>query len=127
VRRRAMVEVFRWLRSLAVGDLDGVLETLREWALGEEPSDVEGVVWTLSRLEQMSKAYGEEGHTGVLTDTAARHAKFTDFKRVNDGLWFIKQTLVDPDGHNDWIAAIRVERAGESLRLMLESLGPVER
>ncbi len=125
VRRRAMVEIFRWIRALAVGDLDTVLETLREWALGEEASDVEGVVWTLPRLEALGKAYGEDGHKGLLTETAARHAKFTEFTRVSDGVWLVKQTLVDPDGHNDWIAAIRVERSGENLRLMLESLGPV--
>ncbi len=125
VRRRAMVEVFRWLRSLAVGDFELVLETLREWALGEEPSDVEGAAWTLARIEALGKAYGEEGHTGLLTDTSARHARFTDFKRVSDGVWSIKQTLVDPDSHNDWVAAIRVERVGAQQRLMLETLGPV--
>lgn len=125
VRRRAMVEVFRWLRALSVGDVETVLEMLREWALGEEPSDVEGAAWTMARLEASSRAYGDEGHSGLLTDTGARHARFTEFTRVNDGAWLIKQTLVDPDGHNDWIAAIRVERVGESLRLMLESLGPV--
>lgn len=124
VRRRAMVEVFRWLRSLAVGDLEMVLETMREWALGEEPADLEGASWNLARIEALSKAYGEEGHTGLLTDTGARHAKFTEFSRVN-AAWLIRQTLVDPDGHNDWVAVIHVERAGENLRLMLESLGPI--
>jgi hypothetical protein len=129
IRRRAMVEVFRWLRSLAVGDLEMVLETLREWAMGEEPSDVEGAAWTMARIEALSRAYGEEGHTGLLTDTGARHAKYTKFSRVDhagdSATWLIEQTLVDPDGHNDWVALIRVERVGDGLRLMLESLGAV--
>jgi hypothetical protein len=41
-------------------------------------------------------------------DPSARHPEFTRLE-TSEGLWKIEQTLVDPDGHNDWMLELEAD------------------
>lgn len=118
-------EVFRLVRALASGDFEAALEIVNLGGL-----DDQGEAWTVERFEGLAAEYAVE-HSRLLTTHAARGTENThwDRTRESEGVWSIEQTLVDPDGHNDWSLKLNVllketrEHGHPILRLL--SLGPV--
>jgi superfamily II RNA helicase len=136
LRRKAMNDVFSFLRLLATGEFAETVALLAAWsgtgaAAGGAPSvatDADGEAWTEKRLQDLAQEYGSSGHSSLRTDPGARHAKHTRID-TSSALWRIEQRMVDPEEHNDWelVFTFDSEKAmeGES-RLQLLKLGPVE-
>ncbi len=112
MRIRIMNEVFRFVRAFATGDLEEAIAVLGAWRGGGEPTDREGALWTVARLEDVIKAYKEAGHSRLRTDTEARRAHNTRIQEdgaQENGNWRIEQTLVDVDAHNDWQLVVTMD------------------
>ena len=93
IRTRA----FAFLRAWSIGRDEAALETL------DAPDDAEGRPWTPERLKAARDAYAAE-HGAVRLDPEARNLRHTHVAPSDDGArWIVQQTLVDPDGFNDWI------------------------
>ena len=113
--------VFTFLRGLVIGDWDEALAVL---ASGE---DALGEMWTAGRLREAVGGHAV-GHQRISLDPEARNARHTYVTVSEDKReWRVQQMLVDPEGHNDWVAEFRggpcgVEGAGEPL-LRLGRLG----
>ena len=132
-RIRVMNEVFRLLRTLAIGDFESSMTILSGWAAEGPPmafaTDGE-MPWNEDRLKKTGVDYAEAGHTGLRTDPAARASQLTSIAKTDDR-WLIEQTLCDPDGHNDWhmkiefdLAASRAKEGQLVLRLLaIEPIG----
>ena len=130
--------VFTFLRGLVIGDFEaarGVLADMepRGDAAGNEAAgrrngesatdaavavsaarplgDSEGNAWTPGRLEQAMDAYLAE-HDRLCLDPEARNIRHTYVTPSEDThFWRVQQMLVDPDGHNDWVAEFEVDLA----------------
>ena len=103
-------EVFRALRCLSNGDFGGAAELL---------------ACAAADLELKAKAYLTD-HSGMLLDQNARSNKFSILHETAADTWEIRQTLTDPDGHNDWEIVTQAQCSGTSRpRLKLLSLGAV--
>ena len=126
-RAKVRNEVFRFLRTLAIGDFETAVAILTAWE-GGPPTDSEGGAWTIQRLEKIGREYAESGHSGLRTDPGARAAHFSSLT-PGPQEWRIEQKLVDPEEHNDWVMSVLVVTAslagGEAIRLKLSGLGPV--
>jgi superfamily II RNA helicase len=93
---------------------------LRDWSIEREesalegidvPDDAEGRPWTPERLRETREAYRVE-HAPVRLDPEARNLRHTRVEPSDDGgRWIVQQTLVDPDGHNDWILEVEADLA----------------
>jgi hypothetical protein len=118
---RIMNEIFRFLRTLAIGDFVSSIEILKDWQMGGQSCDANGAEWTILRLEQMAQAYGSSGHSGLRTDPGARRPWFTRWE-ISEDAWSIEQTMVDPDDHNDWELklSLNVEGSIKNDRLVLQ-------
>ncbi len=85
--------------------------------------------WTAERLRQALDAYLAD-HERLLLTPEARNRRHTHLVPSADpATWRVQQTLVDPAGHNDWVAEFTVDlessRAAGEPRLRLERLGPL--
>jgi hypothetical protein len=86
-------------------------------------------VWTAARLQQVLEAYLAE-HERLLLTPEARNLRHTYVIPSEDRrTWRVQQMLVDPAGHNDWVAEFEVDlaasrAAGEPV-LRLLRLGPL--
>lgn len=118
VRVKIMNEVFRFLRSLAIGDFEASIDILRDWG-SADLKDHEGLEWSEHRLRKVGETYAAEDHKALLTDPAARKTEFSRLHLEGD-LWRIEQTLVDPDGHNDWQLVITLDPIATRERLKSE-------
>ena len=121
LRAKIMNEVFRFLRSLAIGDFEASIEILQDWSASGRAADTSDEEWTIPRLKAVSDAFAADGHTGLRTDPAARKPQYT---RLNFDEWLIEQTLVDPDENNDW--ELRVRLLPDESRARLASDGKLE-
>lgn len=115
--------VFAFLRAWSIGRDEAALETL------DAPEDAEGRPWTPERLKAARDAHGAE-HGPVRLDPEARNLRHTHVSPSDDGArWVVQQTLVDPDGFNDWIveleADIKASRAAGEPVLRLRHVGPL--
>ena len=63
--------------------------------------------WPAERFAETLAPYFEE-HGNIRTDPKARGTEHTLIDK-KDGVWNVRQKLVDPDDHNDWYLAIRVD------------------
>jgi hypothetical protein len=99
LRIRAMNEVFRVIRSLAIGDFEEVLRILNEW--GDQ-------AWTSTMLEDRAREYAETEHGKVLTDPRARSTQFTRVKKSPE-FWVISHTLTDSLDANDWEVTFKLK------------------
>lgn len=98
-------KAFAFLRALADADLEQAL------AVPSFPEDGEGQPWTADRLRKVLEAY-HSGHRFICLDPEARNLRHTYVLPAEDKLsWRVQQVLVDPDGHNDWIAEFGVDLA----------------
>jgi len=117
IRTRA----FAFLRAWSIGKDESALEAV------DAPDDADGQPWTPERLGAAREAYRLE-HAVVRLDPEARNLRHTHVEPSDDGLrWLVQQTLVDPDGFNDWILEIEADlaasRAAAEPVLRLRRLG----
>jgi hypothetical protein len=85
--------------------------------------------WTAQRLRDAIEPYYAQ-HRFISLEPEARNVRHTYVKVAEDGQsWVVQQVLVDPDGHNDWLAEfvvdLAVSRAAGEPRLRLSRDGPV--
>ncbi len=118
-------DVFSILRGLSMRNFDAVLENL------DLLTDAAGQEWTGPKLEQPLQAYYKE-HERIQLDPEARNVRHTYIKPSENGKeWLVHQTLVDPEGHNDWSLDLAVDlpksRELSKPHLQLLSIGPIAR
>jgi hypothetical protein len=71
--------------------------------------DLDGIPWTAQRLQKIVDAY-HAGHERICLDPEARNARHTYVTPSQDKKnLVVQQMLVDPDGHNDWVAEFEVD------------------
>jgi superfamily II RNA helicase len=93
---------------------------LRDWSIERDESalegpdvldDADGRPWTTERLREAREAYRLE-HAPMRLDPEARNLRHTHVAPSDDGgRWIVQQTLVDPDGHNDWLLEVEADLA----------------
>jgi superfamily II RNA helicase len=99
-------QIFSFLRGLILADFDQALTHLHS------PEDPDGGPWTADRLARAVKAHQAE-HQRICLDPEARNLRHTYVTPSDDRMhWTVQQVLVDPAGHNDWVAEFRVDLAG---------------
>ncbi len=128
--------IFMFLRALALGDFETALESLAGSQPGSriaagsppatagpaavpgEPPEPNGQrpalpdeAWTADRFQQVMGAYLAE-HEQLLLTPEARNLRHTYVTPSDDRrTWRVQQMLVDPAGHNDWVAEFAVDLA----------------
>ena len=111
--------IFAFLRAVADGDSELALDALglaggsengiETGAAAVEIADTGAVAWTPERLAAIMPAYLEE-HERLCFDPEARNIRHTYVRPAEDGQsWNVQQMLVDPEGHNDWVAEFEVD------------------
>ena len=96
-------DIFSIVRGLLSRNFEASLENLDNLA------DAEGQTWTAPRLERLTLDYLKD-HERILLDNEARNLRHTYIKPAEDQkTWLVHQTIVDPDGHNDWSLDIVVD------------------
>ncbi len=136
--------IFTFLRALAVGDCAAALASLAGPSGaasegGAEPPGASGAAasqngddsagWTAERLASRMAEYRTD-HERLPLTPEARNLRHTRITPAEDGLtWRVEQMLVDPAGHNDWVAEFQVDlpasRAAGTPVLTLRRLGPL--
>ena len=97
--------LFTFLRGLVNEDFEAALAGL------DSPNDADGQPWTAERLTQALDAY-YAGHEQIRLDPEARNSRHTYVVPSEDKqTWRVQQMLVDPEGHNDWVAEFAVDLA----------------
>jgi len=96
--------VFMFLRAWSLGDHAGALSVL------DPPRDGTGDrARAPDDLEAAMASYRIE-HGPIRFDPEARNLRHTHVSDADDGGgWRVEQMLVDPDMHNDWVAAFEVD------------------
>jgi superfamily II RNA helicase len=135
--------IFTFLRGLVIGDFEAALETFETGREGcPQPAAVASPVqrgeenapyleepWTAERLQQAMDDYLVD-HEQLLLTPEARNLRHTYVTPSEDKrAWRVQQMLVDPEGHNDWVAEFDVDLA-QSRKAMepvlrLGRLGPL--
>ena len=99
---------------------------LRRWDEAAELLEGAESPWKPEQLEEALEPFFEE-HRELRFDPAARSPKHTLIEEA-EGVWRVRQVLVDPDEHLDWSIAADIDlaRAREEGRPVLElrSVGP---
>ncbi len=126
IRIKLMNEVFRLVRALAIGDIEAAMTLLGTWAgKGEVAKDDGDTPWSEDRLKTRMLAYFDAGHERLCTDGQARGAQHTHFERTGES-YRIEQTMVDPEGHNDWRLVITLtDDPSTGLRGSLEQISEI--
>ncbi len=114
--------IFTVLRGLVIGDFDQAIAHLTS------PNDLDGQPWTPERLQQALDAFYDIEHKRICLDPNARNARHTYVIPSEDKkTWRVQQMLVDPEGHNDWVAEFEVglaeSRAAKEPGLRLRRIG----
>jgi superfamily II RNA helicase len=113
------IQVFTVLRALAIGDYEAAVEALAGLGVAAQspepgnaspaPLDPDGTPWTADRLKKLMELYHAD-HERLCLDPEARNARHTYVTPSEDkASWRVQQMLVDPQGHNDWVAEFRVD------------------
>ena len=113
--------IFALLRALVIEDYEAALAGL------VAPEDADGQPWTAERLRRVTDQYHAE-HERLCLDPEARNIRHTYVIPAEDkSSWRVQQMLVDPEGHNDWVAEFEVDlarsRAANEPVLRLRKLG----
>jgi hypothetical protein len=144
--------IFTFLRGVVNQDYEAALAELRPPSssrgneaptsipqastLNSQPSDQSLLTsaatneeWTPERLREAMDAYSVE-HERICLDPDARNLRHTYVLPAEDRkTWRVQQVLVDPQGHNDWIAEfevnLTVSRAAEEPVLRLMRFGAI--
>ncbi|MGP8199276.1 MAG: DEAD/DEAH box helicase [Limisphaerales bacterium] len=99
--------IFTFLRGLVIFDFESAIAVLTS------PEDADSKPWTAERLKQTLETYETE-HERICLDPEARNARHTYVTPSEDKkTWRVQQMLIDPKGHNDWVAEFEVD-LGES-------------
>jgi hypothetical protein len=102
--------IFTFLRGLVMEDYEAALAGLNS------PADADGQAWTADRLGAAFDAYHAD-HQHLCLDPNARNSRHTYVVPAEDKkTWRVQQMLVDPEGHNDWVAEFEADLA-ESRKL----------
>jgi superfamily II RNA helicase len=97
--------LFAFLRDWSIERDESALEGI------DAPDDADGRPWTPGRLREAREAYRTE-HAPMRLDPEARNLRHTHVAPSDDGArWIVQQTLIDPDGHNDWILEVEADLA----------------
>jgi hypothetical protein len=117
--------IFTFLRALANDDFELAIADVVAGPNAGEPTEP----WTAQRLRDAIEPYYAQ-HRLISLEPEARNVRHTYVKVAEDGQsWVVQQVLVDPDGHNDWLAEfvvdLAVSRAAGEPRLRLSRVGPV--
>jgi superfamily II RNA helicase len=97
--------IFTFLRGLVNEDFESAIGGL------DSPNDADSQPWTAERLQQALDDY-YAGHELICLDPEARNLRHTYVTPGEDKkLWRVQQMLVDPEGHNDWVAEFSVDLA----------------
>jgi len=120
--------IFTFLRGLVIRDYEAACEALQSHP-PDLPEEAAEPPWTAERLREAMEHYLHE-HEQLLLTPEARNLRHTYVTPSEDGRrWRVQQMLVDPDGHNDWVAEFEVNlvasrHAGQPV-LRLRRLGPL--
>ncbi|MGV3771990.1 MAG: DEAD/DEAH box helicase [Verrucomicrobiales bacterium] len=115
-------QVFSILRALATHNYTAAFESLSDKA------DADGKLWTADSLRRSMEPYYLE-HERVLLDAEARNLRHTYLSKPGSQTWTLNQTLVDPEGHNDWSLDFEInlllsrEEGAPDLKLL--KIGPI--
>ncbi|MGA2854416.1 MAG: DUF3516 domain-containing protein, partial [Verrucomicrobiota bacterium] len=97
--------LFTFLRGLVNEDFEAAIAGL------DSPNDADGHPWTAERFTQALDAYYAD-HERICLDPEARNLRHTYVVPSEDKkAWRLQQMLVDPEGHNDWVAEFAVDLA----------------
>ena len=97
--------VFAFLRAWSIGDDEAALLVF------DSPGSGGGEAWTVERLRAAREAYRFE-HERLRLDPEARNLRHTHVQPSDDRTsWRVQHMLVDPEGHNDWVAELDVDLA----------------
>jgi len=111
--------VFALVRALAKRDYAAAP------AFVEAPPDTPG--WTAERFEAALAPFYED-HSAICFDPRSRGTEHTLVDRSHPRRWDIKQKLVDPEEHNDWVLDVSVDLersvAADEPVLVLRYIGP---
>jgi len=115
------VGIFNFLRGLVIADYEAALSHL------DSLNDAGGQPWTPDRLPPIMQEYLKE-HQQLCLDPNARNLRHTYVIPAEDKKsWRVQQMLVDPEGHNDWVAEFDVDlsksRAANEPALQLRRIG----
>ena len=95
--------IFSFLRGLINRDYEQALSHL------SSATDPDGQPWTADRLGHILEEHRRE-HERICLDPNARNLRHTYVIPSEDRRqWRIQQMLVDPEGHNDWVAEFQVD------------------
>jgi hypothetical protein len=95
--------IFTFLRGLVVQDYEQAMATL------DSLVDGNGEPWTQARLRLADDAFHAE-HQRLCLEPEARNIRHTYVIPAADKKsWRVQQMLVDPEGHNDWVAEFDVD------------------
>ena len=114
--------IFSFLRGLINGEFEEAITHLGS------PADPEGRPWTPERLTQALEAYHTD-HQRICLEPEARNIRHTYLIPSEDKRsWRVQQMLVDPEGHNDWVAEFEVDlaasrAAGEPVMMLVRIEG----
>ncbi|MSU62763.1 MAG: DUF3516 domain-containing protein [Pedosphaera sp.] len=117
--------IFSFLRAWSDGDFEAALANLAD------SDDTDGASWTGERLRVLRNGYAVE-HENLCLDPNARNIRHT-YVLPTEGKtqWRVQQMLVDPGGHDDWVAEFDVDiaasRAAQAPTLRLRALGLLTR
>ncbi len=95
-------EIFSILRHLAGRSFEPILQRL------DHEADADGQPWAVPRLDAALAQFHRD-HERILLDAEARNVRHTYFEKQPQKNWTVRQTLVDPDGHNDWSLDLRID------------------
>ena len=97
--------IFTFLRGMVIGDFEQAIAHL------DSPLDASDEPWTPERLKQAMADYLAD-HQQLLLTPEARNLRHTYVIPSEDKrTWRVQQMLVDPEGHNDWVAEFEVDLA----------------
>jgi hypothetical protein len=97
--------IFTFLRGVVIADYKAALAVLSTL------EDAEGQPWSAARLDKAMEAYHAD-HQQLCLNPEARNQRHTYVVPSDDGqTWRVQQMLVDPEGHNDWVAEFAVDLA----------------
>lgn len=95
--------IFSFLRGFVIADYEAALTHLNSLA------DPDGEPWTTDRLHAQMDSYLAE-HEHLCLDPNARNVRHTYVIPAEDQrTWRVQQMLIDPEGHNDWVAEFTVD------------------
>jgi len=99
---RARKEMHRLLKLLSIRELEQASQSLRNAA-----------EWPAAALEAPMLVY-MAARKDLLVHHEARKAEFTTLRQTGEATWEIVQTMVDPEGENDWMIEAGIDLSGDA-------------